>query len=188
MAGAVERRPRIRGGCRYLEAEILRARNVAVSLGNAAHGAHAQLHDRRRDRAFPAHAGFSCDSPDGMGRIRLAGGKRGHSAGHPPARVDQSEYRVLQARLPPVWIQLRLAARDFHVRTGILQVEPVVFPAHAGKGNRLPQAQPRELVPEMRDGAGERAGGERVLLAARRYASRRESDRAVVPAHHAIRR
>ncbi len=80
MAGALERGPRVRGGRRSIEAEILRARNAAVSLRHAAHGAHAQLHHRRRGGAIPAHAGISCDPSDGMGRVRAAGGKCGDPA------------------------------------------------------------------------------------------------------------
>ncbi len=57
--------------------------------GTHAHGAHAQLHHRRRGGALPAHAGFPCDSPDGLGRLRTAGGKRGDPAGNSSARVDQ---------------------------------------------------------------------------------------------------
>ena len=40
--------------------------------------------------------------------------------------------------------------------------------------------------PQVPDRAGQRAGGGRLLLAARRHAGRSERDRAVVPAHHEI--
>ena len=103
-------------------------------------------------------------------------------ASGPTANIAEFQ-RVLQQ----VWLQLRLAARDFHVRAGILPLEPVVFSADAGEGNRLPQKEPRELVSEVRDGAGERAGDRRVLLAARDDAGGSEGDRAVVLPHHAVR-
>ena len=79
----------------------------------------------------------------------------GLPAGDSSARVDEHEHCVIQTCPAQIRIQLRLAARDFHVRAGILSLEPVVFPADARKGNRLPQTQPRELVPEMRDRVGE---------------------------------
>ena len=37
-------------------------------------------------------------------------------------------------------LQLRLAARDFYLRAGILSVEPVVFPPHARRGSRTARA------------------------------------------------
>ena len=74
--------------------------------------------------------------------------------------------------------------RNLHLRARILPLEPVVFSAHAGARPGLSQAQPGELVPQVPDRAGQRAGGGRLLLAARRYAGGSQRDRAMVPAHH----
>src|SRR6267142_2236299 len=100
-----------------------------------------------------------------MGRVWLAGGKRGDPTRNPSARMDEHEYRIVQARVPAVRVQLRLAQGNFHLRAGVLPVEPMVFSADARARYRLPETQPGELVPEVPNRAGQRAGGERVLLA-----------------------
>src|SRR5579875_2243357 len=65
-------------------------------------------------------------------------------------------------------------------------MEPVVLPAHVWAGSGLPQEEPRELVPAVRNRARERAGGERLLLAARRYAGDRARTGTVVPEDHSL--
>src|SRR5258708_4065330 len=102
--------------------------------------------------------------------------------------MDQQEHCGISARPAALWLQLRLAARDFHLRAGILPLEPVVLPAHAGARAGLPQEEPRELVSQVLHGAGQRAGGEwRLLLAARRYAGGIARNRAVVPEDDRVR-
>ena len=67
------------------------------------------------------------------------------------------------------------------MRAGILPVEPVVFPMHAGARASVPEKEPRELVPEVLHGAGERASDKwRLLLETRRHAGGIAGDRAVV--------
>ena len=56
------------------------------------------------------------------------------------------------------------------------------------QGLGLSQEKQGELVSEVRHRAGQRAGGERLLLAPRRYAGRAARTRAVVLAHHQLRR
>src|SRR6266403_319128 len=58
----------------------------------------------------------------------------------------------------------------------------MVLPAHAGTGAGLPEEEPRQLVPEVLHGAGERTSGKwRLLLAARRHVGGVARDRTVVP-------
>ena len=156
--------------------------------GHLAHGPHAQLHHRRRRGAVPADARLQRAAPDRLGRFRPARGKRRHQARHSAARMDQREHRANEGGLPALWLQLRLAARNLHLRAGVLPLEPVVFPAHARARAGLSQTEPGELVSEVPNGAGQRTSDRRLLLAARRYASRGQGNRAVVPAHHAVRR
>ena len=77
MAEALGGGARLRNGSGSLETEVLRAGNAAVSQRHDAHGPHAQLRDRGRGGAREAHARIQRDAPDGMGRFRPAGGKRG---------------------------------------------------------------------------------------------------------------
>ena len=53
-------------------------------------------------------------------------------------------------------------------------------------GPGLPQEEQGELVPGVRHGAGQRAGGGRLLLATRRHQSGAARPGAVVPAHHRL--
>ena len=135
-----------REGRRCVAPEILFARDAAVSFRHSAHGPHAELHDWRRRGALQADARIQRAAPDGLGCVRSARGERRDQERHASARMDEREYRGISARAAPIRIQLRLAARNFHLRAGILQVEPVVFPADAGEGNRVPQEEQGELV------------------------------------------
>ena len=78
--------------------------------------------------------------------------------------------------------------RSLHLRAGILPLEPVVLSENARARPGLPQESAGQLVPEMRHRAGQRTGGGRLLLAARRYARRAARARAVVPQNHELRR
>ena len=72
----------------------------------------------------------------------------------------------MKRQLPPHRLQLRLGSRSLHLRAGVLPLEPVVLPEDAGARPGVPQEVAGELVPGVRHGAGERAGGRRLLLAA----------------------
>ena len=139
--------------------KYLHARDAAVSLGHHAHGPHAQLHHRGCRRAISLDARIQCAPPDGLGRFRFACGKRRDQRGIDPREWTRQNIAEFKRVMKPVRIQLRLAQGNFHLRAGILSLESVVFSAHAGARHRLPKKEPRELVPEMPDGAGERAGG-----------------------------
>src|SRR6266481_1464130 len=101
--------------------------------------------------------------------------------------MDQQEHCGISARVEALWVQLRLAARDFDLRAGILPLEPVVLPPHAGARAGLPEEEPRELVPEVLYRSGERASREwRLLLAPRRHAGGIARNRTVVPEDHGL--
>src|ERR1700722_14899178 len=100
-----------------------------------------------------------------MGCVRAACRERGDQEQHSPANLDEQQHCRISARAAALWVQLRLAARDFDLRAGILPVESVVFSADVGARAGVSKKEPRELVSEVLHGAGERAGGEWVLLA-----------------------
>src|SRR5579863_1971426 len=101
-----------------------------------------------------------------MGRVRAACRERGDQEQHTPANLDQQQHCRVSACAAALWVQLRLAARNFDVRAGILPLESVVFSADAGARAGVSKEEPRQLVPEVLYGAGDRTGGYRILLAA----------------------
>ena len=81
-----------RGRRRCLAPEILPARDAAVSFRHAAHGPHAQLHDRRRRGALQVDVRLQRAASDRLGRLRAARGKCRDQERHSSARLDQREY------------------------------------------------------------------------------------------------
>ena len=186
MASALGKRialPRLR---RERPAEVLRARDAAVSFRRPPPRSCEELHDRRCDRANDAHAGLRRAAPDGVGRLRPAGRERRDIPRHRPGDVDDAEH--LQHAAPDALDghQLRLVARDRHVRTGVLPLESVALltPVRARAGVQARGAG--ELVPARQDRARQRAGRGRAMLAL--FApGRTPQPLAVVPAHHRVR-
>src|SRR6185437_1689189 len=115
-----------------------------------------------------------------MGRVRIACRKRGDQEPDRSSRVDQRQYPGIPASFAAVRFYIRLGARNFHVRAGILPLESVAVPADAGERNRISQEEPGELVSGLRDGSGKRAGDRRILLASRDDARGTEGTRSVV--------
>ncbi len=166
--------------------EILRGRNVALSLGRAAHGARAQLRYRRRTRPLHVDERLQRASPHGMGFVRLACGERGHLGERATAAVDAQQYRKNEGADEAPGFRLRLVARGHHVFAGILPLEPVVLPQVPRTGIGVPQEEQGQLVSKMLHRSRQRAGSKRSLLAPRRYAGRAAGARAVVPPHHQV--
>ena len=72
---------------------LVPARDAAVPLGDAAHGARPELHDGRRPHALPAPARVDRAAADGLGLVRPARGERRDPRGRPPARDRRAEHR-----------------------------------------------------------------------------------------------
>ena len=68
--------------------------DVPVPLRAAAHGARAQLHDRRRAGALHAHAGQQRAAADGLGCLRPAGRERRDRQRRAAGEVDAREHRL----------------------------------------------------------------------------------------------
>ena len=67
-------------------AEVLRARDVPLSLGAHPHRPHPQLHDGRRDRPLQARLRLQRAAPDGLRRLRHAGRERRDREGRAAGR------------------------------------------------------------------------------------------------------
>ena len=65
--------------------QILRAGDVPLPVGAHPHGPRAQLHHGRRGGALQARHGQRRAAPDGLGRLRHAGGERRHRPQGAPA-------------------------------------------------------------------------------------------------------
>ena len=147
--------------------EILRPGDAAVPVGRSARRARQELHPRRRGRAHDAHARLQRHAPDGLGRVRLAGRERGDPARDRSRFVDALEHRQ---HAPPDQAdghRLRLDARVRDLRSGVLQVEPVVLLAHVRARAGLQARDAGQLVSARSDRAGQRASARRPLLALR---------------------
>src|ERR1019366_8029155 len=100
--------------------------------------------------------------------------------------MDVRQHRLHETGVRAVRFQLRLVQGANHLPAGILPLEPVVLPEDAGAGTGLPEKSPGELVPGLPDGSGKRAGGGRMLLAARGNTRRAERAGTVVLPHHKL--
>ncbi len=166
--------------------EVLRARNAALSLGRAAHGARAQLRHRRRAGSLHVDERLQRAPSHGLGFFRSSGRERGHPEQHPSPRVDAAQHRCHEGADEAPGLCLRLVPRSHHLPARLLQMEPMVLHQAVREGPGLSQKEPGQLVSKMRHGIGQRAGGERMLLASRRHPGRAARTGAVVPAHHQL--
>ena len=183
LGGAQPRRPRLR----RLEAEELRARDAALPLGRAPRRTSQVLRGRRRDRPLPAPQRLPGDPPDGLRRLRPAGGEQRDQDRRAPARRHRGLDRQLPRAVPPLGHLDRLVARDLEPPSRLLPLDPVDLPAPLRARPRLPRRGPRPVVPQGPDRARQRAGDRRPLRALR--PPRRDPQaRAVVLPHHRLRR
>ena len=167
--------PRARRAGRPRSPQVVRRRDAPVSIGRPAHGAHAQLHDRRRDHAHAAAQGNAGAAADGVRRLRPAGGERRHQGGRPPAHRHRAQHRLDPRADEPDGLGDRLGPRDLDGRPGVLPLDAVAVPALLREGPRLSQGGARQVVPERPDGARERAGRSTAAASVAAPRSRRRS-------------
>ena len=157
----------LRPGVRFPPQALLPV-DAALPFRAPAHGARAQLLDRRRPVPLPAHERLQCPAADGLGRLRAAGRERRHRPEAAPGRMDPRQHRADAHPDPPARIRDRLAAGTGNLRPVLLPLGAAAVPAHAGKGHRLPGDRPGQLGSGRQHSAGQRAGDRRLRLAHRR--------------------
>ena len=88
-SGSASRRGRSPNDDVDRRAQVLRARDAALPVGRAAHGAPEELRGRRRGRALPPPHGPPRAAPDGLRRVRPAGREPRDQDRRAPARLDR---------------------------------------------------------------------------------------------------
>lgn len=182
---ALGRQPLLRGPRGPEPREVLLSVDAPLPVGGAAHGACAQLHDRRRDQPLPADAGQERVAADGLGCLRVAGGERGDQEQGGAGRVDDVKHRLHEAAAAGAGLRLRLVARvrDLQARVLRARAEAVSGDVRARAG--VSEGFDRQLGSGRADRAGERAGGGRQGLAFGRD-DRAAGDSAVVLQDHPL--
>ena len=187
MAGTLDRDRGLRGHRGRVEAAVLLPRDVRVPVGPGPRRTRPQLHDWRRRRPPEAHAGRQRPASVRMGCVRHAGRERRHQEQPAPGAVDARQHRAHEGAVAAPRHQLRVGPRTGHVPARLLPLEPVAVHPHVRARPGVSPALDRQLVPELPDRARQRAGDRRRVLALR-HAGHVARTRAVVPAHHALRR
>ena len=141
--------------------------DAALPVGRAAHRAPEGLLGGRRDRALPPPQRPPRAAPDGLRRLRPARREPRDQDRPAPARVHRGVDRGVPPPVPRLGHLDRLDARVRHPRAALLPLDPVDLPAAVRAGPRLPQGGRRQLVPQGRHRARERAGDRRPLRALR---------------------
>ena len=165
MAGRLGCRRRLRGAARSFAAEILRARDVPLSLGAHPHGACAQLHDGRRGRALQERARLQRSASPGLGRLRPARRERRDRDGRAARRLDLSQHRRDARADEAAGLLDRLDPGIRDLRSRLLRPAAGPVPRHAGGGPCHPQGGGGELGSGRHDRARQRAGDRRQGLA-----------------------
>ncbi len=172
---------------RRLQAEVIRARDAALPLRGAPRRPPQVLRGRRRDRPLPPPPRLRGDPPDGLRRLRPAGGEQRDQDRRAAARGDRALDRLLPPPVPRVGDLDRLVAGARHPHARVLPLDPVDLPAAVRERARLPDRGAGAVVPEGRHRARQRAGRRRALRALR-HAGRAAQPGAVVLPDHRLRR
>ena len=186
MAAGLERPRPVQDEQRRPASEILRARDVSLSVGAHPYGPRAQLHHGRRGGALQARQGLQRAPSDGLGRLRHAGGKRRDAEQGPPEGMDLCQHRdhALPAAIDGACH--RLEPRDRDLRSELLQAPAAHVPGLPGSRPRRPQDGEGELGPGRSHRARQRAGDRRARLALGRARRAARAD-PVVPEDHRFR-
>ena len=170
-----------------LAPKVLHDGDAAVSVGRSARRPREELHARRRGRAHDAHARLQRAASDGLGRVRPAGRERGDPARHRPGDVDDVEnIENMRRQIRLMGTELRLDARDRDLRARVLPLESVALLAALRTRARVQARSAGQLVPARPNGARQRAGDRRALLALR-SSGRAPQSLAVVLEDHRLR-
>ena len=164
-------RPRLRGTEDPARPKFYCLEMLPYPSGDIHVGPRPQLLHHRRGRPLQADARVQRPAPDRLGRPRPARRERRHQAGRPSREVDARQHRGHEAAAPAPRLQLSLEPRDRDLRPRVLPLEPVVLPAHARAGHRLPGEGAGQLVPVLPDRARQRAGRGRARAGAARARS-----------------
>ena len=188
MAGGLGARAHVGGRDDDSVREVLRARDAALPVRRAAHGAPEELLRRRRRRALPPpHRAGACCTRWATTRSACRPRTTRSARGEHPRDSTAESIAAVPARVPLVGHLDRLVARVRHPRAALLPLDAVDLPASSRARPGLPRGGGRQLVPEGRDRARQRAGHRRPLRALR-HAGRGAPARAVVLPHHRLRR
>ena len=147
------------------QAQDLRAGDVPLSVGAHPHGPCPQLHDGRRARPLPPDAGPRSASPDGLGRVRHAGGECGDGAQGPSRRLDPGQHRDDARAAEAARLRARLEPRTRDLRSRILRPRAGAVPRPVRSRPGLSQGKRGQLGPGRHDRACQRAGDRRQGLA-----------------------
>ena len=185
LAEALDREQALRGPGRRLAAQVLRARDVPLSLGPHPHGPCAQLHHGRRHRPLPPRAGLQRAASHGLGRLRHAGRECRHRARRPSQVLDLREHRHHARQLKSMGLALDWSREIATCDPAYYRHEQAMFIDFLQGGPGRAQGLDGELGPGRPHGAGQRAGDRRPRLALRRT-GREARTGPVVPEDHRL--
>ena len=93
-----------------------------------------------------AHARLLGALSDGLGRVRPAGGERGHQGQGASAQLDAAEHRPHARAVRAARAVLRLGSRGHHLRAGVLRPRAAHLHRDVEARARLSQGGARQLV------------------------------------------